>query len=375
MYDCGKKLASWTSLLAFTTLLSACGGSDHDKFTDKAAVHNPDIIATNSSSAQVTSSNANTTQSSSVTKATSSAAVIQEKDSTPPSTTQLLLQQLSETSITLMWDDATDNAGISSYIIERNGQLIATLKYPAQVFADNNLQPGIAYTYTIKAVDYSGNDSKLSAPFTVRTTATKSSSQQSSAIIIVPPSNSGSTNTSNATSSVKISSAGASINNTSSKAASSLASVQSSNKTSSSSLQSSRQTSSLSTSATAMTSSSKTASSISSNASTAQSSSAPTKTDDAAQHNKGTINWVHPTQRENGNFLELNEIGGYEIRFKEQPMSNYTYVTLYGSSITSYAIDVIPHDSIVEIAVFDVNGIYSAFTPIPVIPTINIISH
>ena len=63
------------------------------------------------------------------------------------------------------------------------------------------------------------------------------------------------------------------------------------------------------------------------------------------------ISWVHPTKRENGTFLELDEIAGYEIRFKQNLTNNYTYLVLSGNRITTYPIDLIPANSIIEIAV------------------------
>ena len=77
-----------------------------------------------------------------------------------------------------------------------------------------------------------------------------------------------------------------------------------------------------------------------------------------------TLNWTHPSKRENGQFLELDEIGGYEIRFKQPTYDNYTYILLTGNRTTSFSTDLIPPNSSIEIAVYDTNELYSSFAPI-----------
>ena len=77
-----------------------------------------------------------------------------------------------------------------------------------------------------------------------------------------------------------------------------------------------------------------------------------------------TIRWNHPNKRENGQFLELDEIGGYEIRFKQPAYNNYTYILLTGNRTTSFSTDLIPTNSTIEIAVYDTNKLYSSFTSI-----------
>ncbi len=75
------------------------------------------------------------------------------------------------------------------------------------------------------------------------------------------------------------------------------------------------------------------------------------------------ITWNHPNQRENGQYLELSEIGGYEIRYRTTADSSFTYVTLAGNEITEYTPSVIEGLEF-EIAVFDTQGIYSKFVKI-----------
>lgn len=77
-----------------------------------------------------------------------------------------------------------------------------------------------------------------------------------------------------------------------------------------------------------------------------------------------TISWIHPDKRENGQFLELDEIGGYELRFKEITSATYTHLKLYGNATNSYTTNLFPTNGDIQIAVFDTNGLYSDFIPI-----------
>lgn len=77
-----------------------------------------------------------------------------------------------------------------------------------------------------------------------------------------------------------------------------------------------------------------------------------------------TIQWSHPNQRENGDFLELNEIGGYEIRTRPLNSAVYSYFTIQGNQTTSYVLNNYVSTTTVEIAVFDNKGLYSQFVTV-----------
>ena len=68
--------------------------------------------------------------------------------------------------------------------------------------------------------------------------------------------------------------------------------------------------------------------------------------------------------REDGSYLELEAIGGYEIRYKPIGSYNYTSFKILGNRTTQYTIPNYTISSNVEIAIFDIYGIYSAFVPI-----------
>lgn len=81
--------------------------------------------------------------------------------------------------------------------------------------------------------------------------------------------------------------------------------------------------------------------------------------------NTGTLlKWSHPSQRENGEYLELDEIGGYELRYRQNTQAEFAYVVIPGSRTTSYAINSQQIGYQFEISTYDDNGLYSEFVPI-----------
>lgn len=75
------------------------------------------------------------------------------------------------------------------------------------------------------------------------------------------------------------------------------------------------------------------------------------------------ITWNHPSQRENGQFLELDEIRGYEIRYRKATDTRYTYIVINSNRVTEYT-HANASNTEFEIAVFDTNGIYSRFVKV-----------
>jgi hypothetical protein len=67
------------------------------------------------------------------------------------------LQDRSATALALGWSAATDNRAVAGYRIWRNGTLVKTTSASATTYSDTGLQPETSYTYTIRAVDTSGN--------------------------------------------------------------------------------------------------------------------------------------------------------------------------------------------------------------------------
>ena len=71
--------------------------------------------------------------------------------------------------ILLVWEPALDNVAISSYDIFRDGVLVDSTSFP--VFSDIPLASGTQFTYTVVAVDSSGNQSVESQAVTAMTLA------------------------------------------------------------------------------------------------------------------------------------------------------------------------------------------------------------
>lgn len=126
--------------------------------------------------------------------------------------------------------------------------------------------------------------------------------------------------------------------------------------------QSSVKTSSSSSAPAAITSSS--ASSVSSTVSSGSSSSTAAPTE--ITRGEAYFKWTAPSARANGDLLSVEDLGGYEIRYKKVGDTKYTYVTSnIGPWDNSYTLSGLTNGSYVfEIAAFDKNGLYSDFVNI-----------
>jgi chitodextrinase len=83
-------------------------------------------------------------------------------DSTPPTTpTGIAAAPASPSQIDLSWNASTDNVGVAGYRIYRNGTLLVTLGN-ITTYQNNGLTPSTTYSYTVQAVDTSGNASAQS---------------------------------------------------------------------------------------------------------------------------------------------------------------------------------------------------------------------
>ena len=133
----------------------------------------------------------------------------------------------------------------------------------------------------------------------------------------------------------------------------------SSTQTSSTPPQSPQSSSSSSSSSSSVQSSEKSSSSIKQSSSSAMSS-----TSSVGVNGPVVLYWTAPTRRVNGNYLDINEVGGYELRYKLRDQSSFTYVKIPTGFTDSYYFDYLHGDYEFQIAAFDVNGIYSSFVPI-----------
>ncbi|MWC29229.1 alpha-amylase [Paenibacillus sp. MMS18-CY102] len=80
----------------------------------------------------------------------------------PTAPTNVTSPSQSRTTITLAWTPSTDNKGVTSYEISRNGAVVGTSTTPT--FTDSGLASLTSYSYEISAKDAAGNVSGKSAP-------------------------------------------------------------------------------------------------------------------------------------------------------------------------------------------------------------------
>ncbi len=93
-----------------------------------------------------------------------------EPDTTAPSVPEQVSGTAEHTSISLRWQPATDDVGVTGYTLTRTGagETIAR-ETAATSFTDVGLAPNTEYTYTVAAYDAAGNVSAPSEPVAVTT--------------------------------------------------------------------------------------------------------------------------------------------------------------------------------------------------------------
>jgi uncharacterized protein YkwD len=69
----------------------------------------------------------------------------------------------SATEVDLTWTPGTDNVGITSYQILRNGSSLGTVGSSSVFFADTGASPNTSYTYYVRAYDAAGNSATSNA--------------------------------------------------------------------------------------------------------------------------------------------------------------------------------------------------------------------
>lgn len=92
-------------------------------------------------------------------------------DVTPPSVpTGLVATAAGSTAVNLTWTASTDNIGVDHYIIYRGGTQVGIAAGTS--YSDTGLSPSTSYTYTVRAVDTSSNQSTLSQTASATTSGT-----------------------------------------------------------------------------------------------------------------------------------------------------------------------------------------------------------
>ena len=85
--------------------------------------------------------------------------------------------------------------------------------------------------------------------------------------------------------------------------------------------------------------------------------------EDPGQVVSATLSWDIPTERENGDPLDLSEIGGYEIAFKRADAEEYDVLIVDDHTAQSLTIpDLTSGDYEFKIASFDTDGMYGQYS-------------
>jgi fibronectin type 3 domain-containing protein len=94
------------------------------------------------------------------------------QDNTPPSApTNLAASSATPGEIDLSWSASTDNIGVTSYGIYRNGAQVGTVSGDALTYQDTSVTAGTSYSYTVRAFDAAGNSSADSNTATATATS------------------------------------------------------------------------------------------------------------------------------------------------------------------------------------------------------------
>jgi chitodextrinase len=90
-------------------------------------------------------------------------------DTIAPTIPANLVATAGVTQVSLTWNAATDNVGVTAYHVFRNGALVGS---PATTsYQDAGLSPATGYSYTVSALDAAGNESAQTAAVNVTTNA------------------------------------------------------------------------------------------------------------------------------------------------------------------------------------------------------------
>lgn len=81
------------------------------------------------------------------------------------------------------------------------------------------------------------------------------------------------------------------------------------------------------------------------------------------------LEWDAPQSRENGEYLELYEIGGYELRYRKAGESDYEVIPVEDGATESHEFDDLSGQYEFSIAAYDTNGLYSEFVNLAPLPS------
>jgi hypothetical protein len=93
-------------------------------------------------------------------------------DSVPPSVPTNVSATASSGRVDVSWTASTDDKGMASYTVYRNGVRLASVTGGATTYGDASVAGSTTYAYTVDAVDVAGNHSAQSTPASATTPAT-----------------------------------------------------------------------------------------------------------------------------------------------------------------------------------------------------------
>lgn len=76
------------------------------------------------------------------------------------------------------------------------------------------------------------------------------------------------------------------------------------------------------------------------------------------------LKWAVPSARENGEYLDVGEVGGYEIRYRKKGQQSYNSVRVEGGYVNNHYFNHLQGNLEFEIAAYDTNGLFSRFVAI-----------
>lgn len=76
------------------------------------------------------------------------------------------------------------------------------------------------------------------------------------------------------------------------------------------------------------------------------------------------LKWDVPRFREDGSYLDISELGGYELRYRKLGDEHFTYVSINDPWKNYYQFRNLEGEFTIQVAAFDRNGLYSKFVPV-----------
>jgi chitodextrinase len=92
-------------------------------------------------------------------------------DATAPGAPSALRSTATDNSVTLTWNAATDNTGVTGYDVYLNGTYLASTGGTTTTYTAAWLNPSTSYSFAVRAKDATGNESAASPAHSVSTTA------------------------------------------------------------------------------------------------------------------------------------------------------------------------------------------------------------